>query len=282
MPQSIIPVNAINQDLYVKSKFYFPFPSTRDMNGAKIGLKSVSIYNSWNNIDPIYNNQQFSIIFPSGTGNTTIPITIPAGIYTVEDLNNFLRNFFISNNLYLTETASGDITVYAEFRTNGTAYSIDFVSFPVPITLPLGFTNAGITLPTVSRGPQIVIANNGFKTILGYLPGTYPTVQQSTIYTKQSDNIPVISPVQSVNLTCDAVLNLFSANSSVIHSFTSKTAGSGQLIDSSPNEVSFIDCSGGSREGLTFQFTDQLGRPLALKDPDVNINILIQTETVTK
>lgn len=282
MPQSIIPVNAINQDAYVKSKFYFPFPSTRDMNGAKIGLKSVSIYNSWNNIDPIYNNQQFSIIFPNGAGNTTLAITIPAGIYTVTDLNNFLRDYFIANNLYITDNTTKEITVYAEFRSNGTAYSIDFVSFPLATSTPAGTTNAGITWPTTVRGPQIVIANNGFKTITGYNPGTYPTVQQSTIYTKQSDNIPVISPVQSVNLTCDAVLNLFSANSSVIHSFTSKTAGSGQLIDSSPNEVSFIDCSGGSREGLTFQFTDQLGRPLALKDPDVNINILIQTESITK
>lgn len=278
MPTSIIPVSSLNQDAYVKSKFYFPFPSTRDMNGAKIGLKSVAIYNSWNNIDPIYNNQQFSIIFPSGAGNSTLAITIPAGIYSVVDLNDYLRNYFITNNLYITNNTTSDITVYAEFRANGTAYSIDFVSFPLPITSPVGFTNAGITNPTAVRGPQIVIANNGFKTTLGYTPGTYPAAQQATIYTKQSDVVPIISPVQSVNLTCDAVLNMFSSNSSIIHSFTAKNAGSGQLIDSSPNEVSFIDCSGGSREGLTFQFTDQLGRPLNLKDPDVNINILIQLD----
>lgn len=281
MPLSIIPVNATHQDPYVKSKFYFPFPSTRDMNGAKIGLKSVSIYNSWNNIDPIYNNQQFSIIFPNGAGNTTYAITIPAGIYTVSDLNDYLRSYFISQNLYITNNTTTDITVYAQFIQNGTAYSIDFVSFPLPTSLPAGYTSAGgITWPTTVRGPQIVIANNGFKTITGYNPGTYPSAQQSTIYTKQSDNVPVISPVQSVNLTCDAALNLFSSNSSVIHSFTSKTAGSGQLIDSSPNEISFLDCSGGSREGLTFQFTDQVGRPLALKDSDINLNVLIQIESI--
>jgi hypothetical protein len=280
MPQSILPVSAINQDPYVKSKYYVAFPSTREMSGAKIGLKSVSIYNSWNNIDPIYNNQQFSIIFPNGAGNTTLAITIPAGIYTVEDLNNYLRDYFVSQNLYITNNTTSDITVYAQFISNGTAYSIDFVSFPLPTSTPSGFTNAGITWPTTVRGPQIVIATNNFRTITGYNAGTYPAAQQSTIYTKQSDNVPVISPVQSVNLTCDAVINLFSSNSSVIHSFTSKTAGSGQLIDSSPNEVSFIDCSGGSREGLTFQFTDQLGRPLQLKDGDVNINILIQYDPV--
>ena len=280
MPQSIIPISALHQDLYVKSKYYFPFPSTRDMNGAKIGLKSVSIYNSWNNIDPIYNNQQFSIIFPNAASNTTLAITIQAGIYTVSDLNDYLRDYFISQNLYITDNTTKDITVYAEFRQNGTAYSIDFVSFPLPTSTPASFTNAGITWPTTVRGPQIVIASNGFRTITGYNAGTYPAAQQSTIYTKQSDNVPIISPVQSINLTCDAVLNLFSSNTSVIHSFTSKTAGSGQLIDSSPNEVSFIDCSGGSREGLTFQFTDQLGRPLQLKDGDININILIQTNLV--
>jgi len=279
MPQSIIPVNATHQDAYVKSKFYFAFPSTRDLNNAKIGLKSVSIYNSWNNIDPIYNNQQFSIVFPNGAGNTTLNITIPAGIYTVSDLNSYLRSYFIANNLYITNNTTTDITVYAQFLANGTSYSVDFVSFPLPTSLQPGFTSAGgITWPTTVRGPQIVIAANGFRTITGYNAGTYPAIQQSTIYTKQSDNVPVISPVQSVNLTCDAVLNLFSSNSSVIHSFTSKSAGSGQLIDSSPNEVSFIDCSSGSREGLTFQFTDQLGRPLALKDPDINITVLVKIE----
>jgi len=279
MPQSIIPVNATHQDAYVKSKFYFAFPSTRDLNNAKIGLKSVSIYNSWNNIDPIYNNQQFSIVFPNGAGNTTLNITIPAGIYTVSDLNSYLRSYFIANNLYITNNTTTDITVYAQFLANGTSYSVDFVSFPLPTSLQPGFTSAGgITWPTTVRGPQIVIAANGFRTITGYNAGTYPETQQSTIYTKQSDNVPVISPVQSVNLTCDAVLNLFSSNSSVIHSFTSKSAGSGQLIDSSPNEVSFIDCSSGSREGLTFQFTDQLGRPLALKDPDINITVLVKIE----
>lgn len=278
MPVSIIPVNSIHQDPYVKSKYYFPFPSSRDMAGAKVGLKSVSIYNSWNNIDPLYNNQQFSIIFPSGAGNTTLNITIPAGIYTVDDLNNYLRDYFISQNLYITNTSTTDITVYAQFQQNGTAYSIDFVSFPLPTSLPAGFTSAGgISWPTTVRGPQIVISTNNFRTITGYNAGTYPAAQQSSIYTKQSDNVPVISPVQSVNLTCDAVLNLFSSNSSIIHSFTSKTAGSGQLIDSSPNEVSFIDCSSGAREGITFQFTDQLGRPLQLKDGDVNINVLIQS-----
>lgn len=278
MPQSIISINATHQDPYVKSKFFFPFPSTRDMNNAKVGLKSVSIYNSWNTIDPQYNNQQFSIIFPAGASDTTYAITLPAGIYSVSDLNNYLRSYFISQNLYLTNDTTGDITVYAEFQLNGTAYSIDFVSFPIPTSTPSGYTNQGITLPTTTRGPQIVIDNNGFKTITGYNVGTYPVTQQATVYTKQSDNVPVISPVQSVNLTCDAVLNMFSANSSVIHSFTSKSAQSGSLIDSSPNEVSFIDCSGGTREGLTFQFTDQLGRPLQIRDPDVNINVLIRTE----
>lgn len=281
MPLSLIPINATHQDAYVKSKFYFPFPSTRDLTNAKIGLKSVSIYNSWNTIDPQYNNQNFDLIFPSGATNTTLHITIPAGIYAVSDLNNYLRDYFKDQNLYLTNDNTGDITVYAEFLANGTSYSVDFVSFPIPKTVPTGYTNHGITLPTdVARGPQITILNNGFKSITGYNVGTYPTNQQATVYTKQSDNVPTISPVQSVNLTCDAVLNMFSANSSVIHSFTSKSAGAGLLIDSSPNEVSFIDCAGGSRGGLTVQFTDQLGRPLNMYDPDVNITLLIQSDAM--
>lgn len=276
MPTAIIPINSTHQDAYTKSKYFFKFPGTREL--SKIGLKSVSIYNSWNNIDPQYDNQTFSLIFPNGAGNTTYNITIAAGIYTISDLNNYLRNWFISQNLYITNNTTQDITVYAQFQANGTAYSVDFVSFPLPTATPGGYTNAGITWPTTVRGPQIVINSNGFRIITGYNAGTYPTVQQSTIYTKQSDNVPIISPVQSVNLTCDAVMNLFSTTSNVIHSFTAKSAGSGQLIDSSPNEVSFIDCASGSREGITFQFTDQLGRPLQLKDPDINIIVLVQYE----
>lgn len=277
MPTSIIAINSSHQDPYMKSKYFFPFPSTRDLSNTKIGLKSVAIYNSWPNISPIYGNQTYQLIFPTGAGNTTYTITMPEGIYSVSDLNDYLKAWFISNNLYTTNTTTKDITVYASFQANGTAYSIDFTSFPLTTSTPSGETNAGITWPTTVRGPQLIVQNNGFKTILGYSAGIFPASQQSTIYVKQSETVPVISPVQSVNLTCDSVLNVFSSNSSIIHSFTSKNAGSGQLVDSSPNEVSFIDCSGGSREGVTLQFTDQLGRPLMIKDPDVNVILLISS-----
>jgi hypothetical protein len=267
----------INQSNATSNNTYtYSFGSSVEMGDIEIALGDLSMYYSWQSINTYYNNNKFSIVFPAGAGSTTYNLTIPNGTYSVDDLNNYLKYWFISQNLYITNNTTGDITVYAQFRENAPAYSVDLVVYPLPTATPAGFTNAGITFPTVSRGPQFIINNSGFGDIIGFDTATYPATQQSVITTLTSTKIPQVSPVQSVIVTLDAAYNPYAPNSAVIHTFSSKGVQYGSLITSSPNELCWVPMQQGSRQDITLRFLDQSYRPLAIIDNNLTIKLMLR------
>lgn len=265
--------NAINSNTFV-----YNLQSNVDFSNIKIALSDISLYYSWYSITSAYNNNKFNIVFPNGTGNTTYNIIIPDGTYSASDLNNYLKYWFIQNNLYITNNTTGEITVYAQFEENAPAYALSFVTYPLPTSLPAGFSNAGITFPTVSRNPQIVINNQGFGDIIGFSLGTYPSAQTSTIITTNSTKVPQISPISSVIVLADSIQNIFANNSGVLHTFSSKGVQFGSLISSSPNEYNFVPCQQGMRQQITVRLVDNLFRPLQLLDTNLTIKLLLAVD----
>lgn len=268
----------INQSNAVSNNTYtYNFGSNVEMTDMEVALGDLSMYYSWQSINNAYNNNRFSLIFPNGAGSTTYNLVIPDGTYSASDLNDFLRFWFISQNLYLTNNTTGDITVYAEIRENAPRYSLDLVVYPVPTSLPAGFTNAGgITFPTTIRTPQFVVNQQGFGDIIGFTNGTYPATPQTTITTSTSNKTPQVSPVQSVIVLLDAAYNPYSTDSAVIHSFTSAGVQYGSLIDSSPNELSWVPMQQGSRQLITLRFVDQSFKPLQIIDTNLTIKLLLR------
>lgn len=267
----------INQSNTINSNTYtYNFGSNVEMTDMEVALGDLSMYYSWQSINGYYNNNKFSLIFPSGAGTTTYNLTIPDGTYTAADLNNFLRYWFISQNLYITNNTSNDITVYAEFRENAPRYSLDLVVYPLPTSTPAGFTNAGITWPTTTKTPQFVINNAGFGSIIGFDLGTYPAVAGTTLTTSTSNKTPQVSPVQSVIVLLDAAYNPYSTDSAVIHTFSSKGVQYGSLIQSSPNELSWVPMQQGSRQSITLRFVDQTFKPLNIIDTNLTIKLMLR------
>jgi hypothetical protein len=182
----------------------------------------LALYYSWYSISQAQNNNKFSIQFPSGSGNTTYNITIPDGTYSVSDLNNYLQYFFFQNGLYIQNSTTSAITYYMQFVENPTAYRIQLISYALPTSLPAGSTNGGgITFPTTSRQPQLVVNNTGFGSIVGFSNGTYPSAQTSSTYTQNGDLVPQVSPVQSVLMQCSIVQNPLALSNQTLHVFTS-------------------------------------------------------------
>ena len=144
-----------------------------DLSNYDIALADLSLYYSWYSISQAQNNNRFSIQFPSGSGNSTLNITIPDGTYSVGDLNNYLQFFFFSNGLYIQNSTTGTIAYYIQFVENPTAYRVQLISYALPTSLPAGSTNGGgITFPTVSRQPQLVVNQTGVGSIIGFSNGT--------------------------------------------------------------------------------------------------------------
>lgn len=248
-----------------------------DMNDMEVALGDLSMYYSWQSINSYYNNNKFSIIFPTGAGSTTYNLVIPDGTYSATDLNNYLKWWFISQNLYITNNITGEIVVYAQFMENAPRYSLDLVVYPLPTSLPAGYTSAGgITWPTTTKAPQFVINNSGFGDIIGFALGTYPSTPASSITTSTSTKTPQVSPVQSVILMLDAAYNPYSSDSAVIHTFSSKGVQYGSLIQSSPPELSWVPMQQGSRQFITLRFVDQQFKPLQIIDTNLTIKLMLR------
>ena len=62
-----------------------------DAKDMELAVGALTIPYSWFNVSQMYNNQTFTITFPVTGGILPIPFTLPAGFYTVADINNYIQ-----------------------------------------------------------------------------------------------------------------------------------------------------------------------------------------------
>jgi hypothetical protein len=264
------------------STFTYRLPQAVDFSDIEVALSDISIYYSWRSITSSYNNNKFSFTYP-GSSVTTYNITLPDGTYTAKDLDNYLKFFCIQNNLYLINTTTGDYKYYITIQENPAQYALEFISYPVGITLESGYSApAGHPgFPATNARPQLIINNEGFSQILGFSLGTYPAIGAgSSAFSKISDFTPQLSPVQSVIILLDAVINPFASNSGVIGTINSKGTSYGSLISYSSPEYNWLKCQQGQRQDITVRFTDQNFRPLEILDTNLTIRLLLKKKSL--
>ena len=256
-------------------QFRYKFSRPIDMSDYELSLGSLSIYYSWRAITAARQNNQFQLIWPTGTTTTTYTITLPDGTYSAADLNAYLQFWSIQNNLYAT-SATGTNYYWISCAENPSAYAIQFVLNPY--VAASGYT-AGAGAPAYSAGgytPQLVISNAAFGSIVGYSPATYPAAQQATQYSVNSDLVPQIDPVASVIVGCSNLYNPLTSNSQVLHTFTSAGVAYGGLITTQIGQgLSYCPMQGHTDE-LTIALYDQDMLPLQIIDPNVCIRLLIR------
>jgi len=257
--------------------YTYNFSSNVDMSNIDIGLGSASIWFSWRNITSAKNNNKFSIIHPTNAGNTTLSLTIPDGGYNISDINNYLRYYLVNNGYFIQNTSSGEQVVYAKFQVNPSTYTVEFVSYPMPTSLPSGFTaGSAISFPTTTRAPQLIVSQAGFGKVIGFALGTFPATQQTILSTSSSTLVPEVSDVTNVVLTLDSAMNPFAPNSKVIHSISPAGYAYASLIKSEPNEISWVPQQSGWRQSITLQLVNQNLIPIEQYDTDVTIKLLLR------
>lgn len=241
---------------------------------CKIAVASVALYYSWYNITAAAGNNTFQFIFP-GSGTKTV--TLPDGFYSISTLNTYLQNYCILNGLYLVD-GSGNYVYYLEFVTNSTYYGVQFNAYPVPTSLPSGYSNPGaMPFPGVSVTPQLIVGSNAFQTIIGFSAGTYPSVTQSSTYSVLSTSTPQVTSVNSVVMTCSLLQNRYANPNTIIYSFPINVTY-GSLLSSDPNQYSFCDVYDGQYTFFDITFLDQNLGQLAIRDTSLLIQLLIQAE----
>jgi len=259
-------------------RYSFPQGAVR-FEGSKVAVANVNIYYSWFNITTSNGNNSFQIIWPIGAGTSTYTVTLPDGFYDVSGLNTYIQQFCITNGLYLID-GSGNYVYYLELLENSTYYGVQLNTYSIPLSLPTGWTQpaAWPGYPLVAYTPQLVIPSTNFQNVIGFTAGTYPSPQQTSTYSKLSDFTPQVTPIQSIILACTLLNNKYSNPSTVLYSFTSGGAAFGSLIESSPNQYSFVDIQDGQYPYFDIQFLDQNFSPISINDTNIVVQLLIRNK----
>jgi len=269
----------INSSNYVSNNTYrVDLAHNTDLSDFDVSVGQAYLYYSWYNISSNLNNNKFQITFPTSGSSVTSIITLADGAYNITDLNNALQYWFISMGYYLIDSVTGYYTYYGAFQLSPTGYSVQWITNPLPTSLPSGYISGGMTFPISSdQHPQLtILSTNDFSDIIGYESGTYPTIATNVgIMTSESTNPPNVSPINAIQMRLSCCYNPFSSNSTLIHVFSSQGVAIGESINASPIQLQFVPCIG-SHKTITLQFYDQLGRVLFMIDRNIVIKLIFK------
>jgi len=266
----------------------YKFPNSVSFPNHEIAVQNITMYYSWENINsaPLANNT-FSYVWVSGTTSTTYSITIPSGLYEVSDLNYYLQYKFIQNGTYLINSA-GQNVYYAEFLINAQRYAVQINTFPVPTTLPTGWSvpvasvSAGtagwVGFPTTTFNPQLIIPANLNK-ILGFTtPIPYTTSLNSGVGTNLSyisNTAPQVQPNSSVYVSISNIANKYAIPNSIIYSLSPSVAF-GEQINEYPPQFAWNKLLSGTYNELRIQILGIDFQPLTILDPNMTIVLVIR------
>jgi len=292
------------------NRLVYNIPGSQNLEGAEVALASAYLYYSWQNINaqPLANNT-FQIYIPTvvTTTSTTVTgayytITIPDGIYTVTDLNNFFQSWSIENDFYLIDNA-GQYVYFFEVSTNSTKYTLQFDSYVLPTSLPSGYTQPSngflstLVIHTDTAGAFPSTAGNapGFKwpanfsTFCGFKEnavaansaGSNVYFSDSTksfptgIFSVNSTTAPQVQPNPVIFLNCNLVSNTYSTPSTFLAPIPGKTSAGG-LLTIEPPEYAFNRIAPGQSGQVILSFTQIDGQPVIIEDPDIVVTLIIR------
>lgn len=247
-------------------------------NGSEMCISGITIPYSWYNIQQqFYNNTTFQYTWTEAAITTTYTVVLPNGYYSVNTINDYLQGELINQGLYLVDS-NGDNVYYLALVYNVSTYSVQLLSFAVPIALPAGYTNpAALVFPTIASTPQLIIlSTNNFGSIIGFTAGTYPPAIQATNYSILSNTLPNGSPVNSIIVRCNLVSNNVVSPSDILDSFPiNGTFGSN--LNVTPNFEKWIKIKSGRYTNFTITFQDQNFRSIPILDSNLLITLLLKT-----
>lgn len=255
--------------------YSFKLGRATEMSSIHIALASATIPYSWGNITST--NNTFNIIHPTTAGTTTLNITLPLGGYEVADINSALRTSLVNQGYYIQNNSTQEQVVYAAFRVNASTYQIEFVSYPMPTSLPSGFTaGPSITFPATTKGPQLIVLANGFTTRIGFAAATFPATQPTTITVVGSTTIPLLTDVENVVVSLDTCYNRFAPSQQVLTTLSPNGTAFGKNINYVAPELVWTPQQNTQRDSLTIRLLDQNFRTINLSDPGVVLNLVMK------
>ena len=270
----------INSSNYLQNsgnKYVYKFPQTSYFStGSGIGVSNIAIYNSIQNITEKRGNNKITLNWLG----TDYIFTFPNGYYSVSDMNFFIQQQCILNNLYVTANDGADNVYFVELVINSIRYSTSLNLYAIPTEQQA--TNLGYVKPVAATwvypaSPECpsLSFNQQFGNLVGFTFGKFPQDLQSSNIQYLSTQTPVISPVDSLILTCNLVNSKYSIPSNVF--FTVPISSSlGSLINVNISSIVYNDILPQNFSNLEITIYDQLFNPVELLDKELTITLVIE------
>jgi hypothetical protein len=269
--------------------FIYKFPNSVAFPNHEIAVQSITMYYSWSNVNqsPL-GNTKFTYSWTSGTTTTVYNVNIPDGQYEIADINSYLQFVMIQNGTYLINS-SGSYVYYAEMIVNPTLYSVQVNTFPVPTSLPSGWSTpvanpatggAGFAgFPTTTQNPVLTFPAN-FNQIIGF-PGNYSTSANvgagtNLAYTSAQFRLaPQVQPNSSIYFSISNISNKYAIPNSIIYSLSPNVAF-GEQISTLPPQFAWNKLLSGTYNELRLTILGLDQAPLKILDPNMTIVLVIR------
>lgn len=255
------------------------FPSAQKFEaGDAIALAGCNMYYALFNISAALGNNSFDILWPqaSGVAYNQFTVTFPDGQYSINELNDYLQFYFIQNGYYLID-ANGDYVYFMELTANFNYYKFQFTMYPVPTSLPSGFTQPSnwVNYSAANLTPRVFINSNIWRNIGFAFFDTFPNSGNTAVYSNLSPLTPQITDQNTFLVRCSLIQN---KNASVLNDIFyafSPNAPFGSFLSLNLDKLIFNSITPGYYDRLRITFVDQRYRPLRLIDNNVLITLII-------
>ena len=278
-----IVINSSNHVEGTRNKFIYTFPSQLKLTeNHRVGVSGVSMYNSTFNIESKRGNNVLTLIW-NADSQTSYTFTFPDGYYSVAQMNEFLQQQMILNNLYVTNS-SGQYVYFVELVTNSSRYAVQLNTYFLPTSADatsLGYnipSGATWNYPTAKKCPQVTL-NANFGSLIGFEAGTFPS--GSSVATNQefiSTKEPKLNVVDNYIMTCNMISNVdYSIPSNILFTIP-LTVGLGKLMSITPASVVMNHIAANHYREIVIEFFSQDFQPLELNDYELTLTLVISDE----
>jgi hypothetical protein len=254
-----------------------------DFQDTTISLMSIVFYNSLFNIKAKYDNNTFSIKW---IDDEVYSFTIPDGYYEFDDLNTYIEQQCLLNNLYLNKDNGTKNIFFFNLSTNPSRYRTQLDVYAVPTaseatdltySLPSGAT---WNYPATATTPQITFSGGLLKTMGMTSNSTFPVVASDEDETFLSDVNPRLLPVFVFHVTCNMVDNKLNRHPKLLHSIAIDEKY-GSLINYKPQMMTLLPIRSGQYDRVRIELLDSDYNSLEINDPDFNCVLLLE-KTIKK
>lgn len=282
----------------LNNKMVYQFPNSVAFPNHEIGIQAIYMYYSWVNINgTTLNNNKYTFGWPNTAGDwTQNNIVIPDGLYEIATLNQYLQWYCINEGYYLIN-ASGNNVYYMEFVINPSVYAVQINFYPVPTSLPVGWTAPAQNIitggaqwpgyPPVAICPIYVqpFGSGNFYKIIGFpkpVQGAqiqWPNQSGTAAVTVNASSLSVTAPEVQPNpvlfVSITGIENNYATPSSII-GVISPSVGFGELIQFEPPQFAFNPLMKGTYNQLRLAFIGTDKSQIFIQDPQIVIELVIR------